>query len=126
MQYYFSSPCGQCSRWMLSARAPQPMLTSAWRTSLHPNSGLLFIFMSSMSLNQTVSGPWGFLFLIPSRSLGVKPNSVPSSGHLADTEASALTSTCRDMEVAEEQNGKHRYILFNEMNSCVKSMATNG
>ena len=52
----------------------------------------------------------------------MKPNSVPSSNHLADTGTSAFTSSLRDMVVAEKQNGKDRYIIFNEMNSCVKSM----
>ena len=49
----------------------------------------------------------------------MKPNSVPSSNHLADTGTSAFTSSLRDMVVAEKQNGKDRYIIFNEMNSCV-------
>ena len=47
----------------------------------------------------------------------MKPNSVPSSNHLAETGASAFTSTVRGMGVAEEQNGKHNYIIFDEMNS---------
>ena len=106
-----SSPCGQCSRWMRCARASQPILNSAWMTSLHPNPGLLLIFMFSISVNQTATGLWGFLNLIPSMSLGIKPNSVPISDHFADSGESAFTSSFMDMAVAEKQS-ENPYSLF--------------
>ena len=81
---------------MLSASALQLISSSALMTSRHPKLGLLLIFMFSMSVIHSLAELSGFSVLIPSRSLEVRPNTIPSSYHLADAGASALTNSAMD------------------------------
>lgn len=87
----YSKPGGQWVRLICSASAPCPIFFNALMTSSHLNPGVLFSFLSSIVVIQSMTSSCELLFCIPSRSFSVKPKLTPNCLHWELTGSSAIT-----------------------------------